>query len=132
MIVDLASLWDYSQPAVSEQRFRAAIVQAAPDDAFILETQVARTWGLRRAFARAREILAAIEPRFDAASPEAKVRWLLESGRTWASPAHPPELRTPENRERARPLYLRAFGIANEAKLDGLAIDALHMMVAVD
>ena len=58
--------------------------------------------------------------------------WLLESGRTWASPAHPPALRTAENRERARSLYMRAFELARDARLDRLAIDALHMMVMVD
>lgn len=117
---------------MSEERFRAAIVRAVPDDAFILQTQIARTWGLRRDFANARAILAEIEPRFDSVSAEAKVRWLLEMGRTWASPAHKPEQRTLEARERARPLYLRAFEIAKQAKLDSLAIDALHMMVMVD
>lgn len=132
MAIDLSALWDYAHPAVSEERFRAAIVRAVPDDAFILQTQVARTWGLRKDFARARAILGEIEPRFESASAEAKVRWLLEMGRTWASPAHTPGQRTQEARERARPLYLRAFAIAKDASLDSLAIDALHMMVMVD
>jgi tetratricopeptide (TPR) repeat protein len=132
MPIDLSTLWDYAHPAQSEERFRAAIVRAVPDDAFILQTQIARTWGLRKDFAKARALLAEIEPRFDSVSPEAKVRWLLEMGRTWASPAHTPEQRSAENREKARPLYLRAFETAKEAKLDALAIDALHMMVTVD
>jgi tetratricopeptide (TPR) repeat protein len=132
MTVDLSTLWDYAHPAVSEERFRAAIVRAAPDDAFILQTQVARTYGLRKDFVKAREILAGIEPRFESVSPEAQVRWLLEMGRTWASPVHMQEQLSPENREKARPLYMRAFEIAKQAKLDFLAIDALHMMVVVD
>jgi tetratricopeptide (TPR) repeat protein len=132
MTIDLATLWDFGKPALSEERFRAAIVRAVPDDAFILQTQIARTWGLRKDFAKARELLAELQPRFDAASPEARVRWLLEMGRTWASPAHPQALRTADNRERARPLYLRAFELARDAKLDVLAVDALHMMVMVD
>ena len=132
MPIDLGPLWDFGNPELSEQRFRAAIVSAAPDDAFILRTQIARTHGLRRDFDKARAALAEIEPAFASASAEAKVLWLLESGRTWASPAHPAALRTAENRERARPLYLRAFELAREARLDRLAIDALHMMVMVD
>lgn len=132
MPIDLTPLWDYSQPAVSEERFRAAIVRAAPDDAFVLQTQVARTWGLRRDFTKAREILGALEPRFAQASAEGQVRWLLEMGRTWASPAHPKAQRTPEAREQARALYQAAFERARDAKLDSLAIDALHMMVMVD
>lgn len=132
MTVDLSALWDFSQPAVSEQRLRAAIVRAAPDDAFILQTQIARTWGIRKDFVKAREILGEVEPRLDSVSPQAKARWLLEMGRTWASPAHTPQQRSPENREKARTLYMRAFDIARQAKLDALAIDALHMMVMVD
>jgi tetratricopeptide (TPR) repeat protein len=130
--IDLSTLWDYSKPALSEERFRAAIVQAAPDDAFILQTQVARTYGLRKDFAKARETLLTLEPRVAQASPEAQVRWNLEMGRTWASPAHTAEQRTPEAKERARGHYLRAFDIAQQARLDALAIDALHMMVMVD
>ena len=132
MPIDLGPLWDFGNPELSEQRFRAAIVSAAPDDAFILRTQIARTHGLRRDFDKARATLAEIEPGFASASTEAKVLWLLESGRTWASPAHPPALRSAENRERARPLYMRAFELARDARLDRLAIDALHMMVMVD
>jgi tetratricopeptide (TPR) repeat protein len=132
MPIDLSTLWDYAHPAVSEERFRAAIVRAAPDDAFILQTQIARTHGLRKDFAGAREILAEIEPRMELVSPEARVRWLLEMGRTWASPAHTPQQRSPESREKARPMYMRAFEIAKQARLDSLAIDALHMMVMVD
>lgn len=132
MTVDLSSLWDYAHPAVSEERFRAAIVRAVPDDAFILQTQIARTYGLRKDFVKAREVLAQIEPRFESVSPEAKARWLLEMGRTWASPAHTQEQRSPENREKARGFYMRSFETAKQARLDGLAIDALHMMVMVD
>jgi tetratricopeptide (TPR) repeat protein len=132
MAIDLSTLWDYSKPAVSEERFRAAIVRAEPDDAFILQTQIARTYGLRKDFAKAREILAEIEPKLESVSPEAKARWLLEMGRTWASPAHTPQQRSPENREKARDFYMRSFETAKQAKLDRLAIDALHMMVMVD
>ena len=132
MAIDLAALWDYSKPALSEERFRAEVVRAAPDDAFILQTQIARTWGLRKDFTQAREILASVEPKLDSVSPEAKVRWLLEMGRTWASPAHSKEQRTPEAKEKARAFNLRAFETARQAALDGLAIDALHMMVMVD
>jgi len=132
MTDDLASLWDYAQPAVSEERFRAAIVRAEPNDALILQTQIARTWGLRKDFAKAREILAAVEPRLAGASPEAQVRWLLEMGRTWASPAHTPEQRNADAKEKARDYYTRAIELGKASRLDGLVVDALHMMVMVD
>jgi tetratricopeptide (TPR) repeat protein len=131
-VVDLAALWDYSKPALSEERFRAEIVRAAPDDVFILQTQIARTWGLRKDFGKAREILESLEPKLDSVSAEAKVRWLLEMGRTWASPAHAKAQRSAAAKEKARGYNLRAFESAKQAGLDGLAIDALHMMVMVD
>jgi tetratricopeptide (TPR) repeat protein len=130
--IDINALWDYRKPEVSEQRFRDALATASPADAFLLQTQIARSWGLRKDFARAREVLAALEPSLPAASPEGRVRYFLELGRTWASPAHTPQQRSAEARERARPLYLQAFENARSAGLDSLAIDALHMMVMVD
>ena len=50
MTFDLSMLWDFNQPDVSEQRFRAALASAAGDDALILQTQIARTYGLRGDF----------------------------------------------------------------------------------
>ncbi len=58
MALDVSSLWDYANPALSEQRFRDAINTASRDDALILQTQIARTHGLRGDFLRAREALA--------------------------------------------------------------------------
>ena len=132
MAIDVSALWTYSDPALSEQRFQQALVGASPDDAFILRTQIARTWGLRGDFERARAVLASLEADLPQRSSEAQVRYALELGRTYASPAHPPDTQTAEQRERARVLYLRAFETANAARLDSLAIDALHMMVMVD
>jgi tetratricopeptide (TPR) repeat protein len=132
MAIDLAALWDFNKPEVSEQRFRAALAGASADDALILQTQIARTYGLRRDFVRARDILAALEPQLPGAGPEARVRWELEVGRTWASATHSPESQTAQARERARAAYLRALGLAKSGQLDGLAIDALHMLAFVD
>lgn len=132
MAIDVSALWTYSDPALSEQRFEQALVGASPDDAFVLRTQIARTWGLRGDFERARTVLAPLEAELPQRSAEAKVRHALELGRTYASAAHPPETQTREQRERARPLYLQAFETAKAARLDRLAIDALHMMVMVE
>lgn len=132
MPIDLPSLWDFSKPELSEQRFRDALATATPDDALILHTQIARTHGLRRDFARAQEILTSLEPRLAAASPEARVRHAIEWGRSLCSTTHPPETQTPEAKEQARAAYTRAFDIARAARLDDLAIDALHMMAMVD
>jgi hypothetical protein len=132
MAIDLAPLWDFDKPDLSERRFRAAQATATGDDAFILQTQIARTYGLRRDFTKAREILKSLEPRIPAAGPEARVRYALELGRTYASATHPPESQTAEAKARARTEYLRAHELAKSERLDGLAVDALHMLAFVD
>ena len=132
MAIDLNALWDFGKPAVSEQRFVAALEGASTEDALILQTQIARTYGIRRDFGRAQEILASIQDQALSASPEARVRYLLELGRTFASATHAAETQTAEALEAARTLFLRAFDAARASELDALAIDALHMMAFVD
>ena len=132
MAIDLAPLWNFSDPAASEQRFRAALASARGDDVLILQTQIARTYGLRGNFARAREILDGIEPALHSAGAEVRVRHALELGRSWASATHPDASQTPDAKARARAAYQRAFELAQAAQLDGLAIDALHMLAFVD
>jgi tetratricopeptide (TPR) repeat protein len=132
MTLHLADLWDFDRPELSEERFRAALATASADEALILQTQIARTYGLRGSFAQAQEILAGIQPLVQTAGPEARVRYHLELGRTHASATHAPETQTDEARELARAAYLRAFELARAASLDALAIDALHMLAFVD
>ena len=132
MAVDIQALWDHSKPELSEQRFREALKTAGSEEALLLQTQIARTHGIRKDFARAREILGAIEPQATSASPPVQARYFLELGRTYASATHAQETVTPEQRELARANYMRAFEVARAARLDDLAIDALHMMAFVD
>jgi len=130
--IEISALWDFSNPALSEERFRAALPAASDDDALILQTQIARTYGLRRDFSQARQILAGIQPQIQVASLEAQVRYHLELGRTYSSAAHSPKSQTTEVKKNARSAYLRALELAKDGKLDDLAIDALHMLTFVD
>ena len=132
MALDLSQLWDFNQPAVSEQRFRAALAAATGDDALILQTQIARTFGLRGDFAHAQQILDGIEPQVESAGAEVRVRHALERGRTLSSATHPPESQTEPVKSAARAAYLHALDIAQAERLDDLAIDALHMLAFVD
>ena len=132
MAIDLAPLWDFNQPEVSEQRFRAALASASPDDALILQTQIARTYGLRRDFAGAQQILKSIESQVATANPEVRVRYELELGRTLASATHAADSQTPAVKEQARGRYLKALELAKAHHLDVLAIDAVHMLAFVD
>ena len=60
MAIDFAPLWNFNKPEVSEQRFRVALETATGDDALVLQTQIARTYGLRKDFSKAQEILKSI------------------------------------------------------------------------
>lgn len=134
--VDLTALWDFSNPALSEQRFREALASAEAegrrDDALILQTQIARTLGLRRNLDGARELLRSLEPQLAQAGAETRARHALEWGRSHISAVTRPAERTPENLAIARTAYTRAQAAARDCGLDGLAIDAVHMMAFVD
>lgn len=132
MAIDLEPLWNFNQPELSEQRFRAALTGATPDDALILQTQIARSVGLRGDLAQAQQILRNIEADVATASLEARARFELEFGRTLASAKHAGDSQTTEIRNEARTRYLRAFELAKDAQLDAVAIDALHMLAFVD
>src|SRR5579859_5380580 len=131
MEIDIVALWDFSKPDVSEARFREALAGASEDEQVILETQIARSYGLRKDFATAQGILATLQPKLSTASPEANVRYWIELGRTYCSTTHAKESQTDEVKARGREAYLNAFECAKSASLDYLAVDALHMMTIV-
>jgi len=130
--IDVSSMWDYHNPELSQQRFEAALPGASADEGLVLRTQIARTYGLRGDFSRAQQMLSEIEPQIWSAGLEARVRYLLELGRSYCSAAHPPESQTVEAKELARAAFLQAFDLGKDGRLDDLAIDALHMMTFVD
>lgn len=132
MAVDIGSLWDFSNPQLSEQRFRNELANSTGDDALILTTQIARTYGLRKDFNRAQAILSEVESKLPSAGAEAHARFALEYGRTLASATHPPETQTEATKALARSRFESALAIARAAKLDALAVDAIHMLAFVD
>src|SRR5439155_27225633 len=94
MALDILKLWDHSKPDVSEQRYRAALATASPDEVLNLQAQIARSYGIRRDFVRAQQILASTEPPLASASAVARTRSWLELGRTICSAVHPPDSQT--------------------------------------
>ncbi len=130
--IDVDALWDFSSPAKTEQRLRTALADARGDDRLIVQTQIARTFGLRQDFDAAKRLLAEIAEPVRTAGPEARVRYQLELGRSDASATHPPPTQTPESRARARAAFEAARAIARDNGLDALAIDAIHMLAFVD
>jgi len=121
--MNIDSYWEYSDPAASEARFRAALPQATADERLELLTQIARTHSLRRQFAQAHAMLDDVEPQLDGAGPAPRTRYLLERGRTFNSAG---------DKARAAGLFRQAWETASAARLDGLAVDAAHMLAIVE
>lgn len=132
MAIDLTALWDFNHPDESARRLLAALATASGDDALILRTQIARSHGLRRDFDTARRLLREMEPALATASPEVQARHALELGRSWASATHAPDQLTAEAKALASDAFGRALAVARAARLDGLAIDAIHMRAFID
>lgn len=117
--IDIDTLWDFSKPAESEARFLEALAHASVDEALELETQIARTHGLRRDSQKALSILDGVRQKVTEKTSEVvRVCEALERGRT---------LRTPKDFEVARPYFQESFDRAMSANLTILAIDAAHM-----
>jgi tetratricopeptide (TPR) repeat protein len=73
-----------------------------------------------------------LEPSLTRVGAEARTRYYLEFGRSYASATHKPEQQTAETRQLASTAYKAAIGEAKAARLDGLLVDALHMMEFVE
>ena len=113
-MIELTELWNFDDPAGSEQRLRAAQVEAPETEAAVLQTQVARALGLQGRYAEALAVLDGIE----CTDPEVTVRSLLERGRVYRSSG---------DVTAAAPLFEAAVAAADQG-LEGLAIDAMHMV----
>lgn len=114
-MIDPGPLWDFADPGASEARFRAAMTDAPASDAAVLATQVARALGLQGRYAEALAVLDGIV----AADPEVVVRRQLERGRVHRSSG---------DEATAAALFRAAVDAAEQAGLDALAIDAMHMV----
>jgi tetratricopeptide (TPR) repeat protein len=117
--MDVDSFWEYSDPAGSEARFRQALESARGDERLELLTQVARTFSLRKDFARAHGLLDEVEAELVRAGARARLRYLLERGRTFNSAG---------DKDRARPLFEQAWALGCVSGEEGLAVDAAHMV----
>lgn len=117
----LDELWDFDDPAASEQRMRRAArsPERTPQELAELETQRARALGLQGRFDEAHVVL----DRIDFDSPSVATRMLLERGRLRNSAGAATE---------AAPLFTGALGIAAPAGLVFLEVDALHMLAIAD
>jgi len=124
---DFDSLWNYNDPAATEEKFNKVLPQikesGRTSDYLQLLTQIARTYGLRMKFDDSHKLLDEVEKQLNNADSKTKVRYLLERGRTFNSSGKINE---------ARELFLEAFDLAVESNEDNLAVDAAHMVGIVE
>lgn len=116
---EIDALWDFSDPAATEVRFREALIHAeSPEIRAEISTQIARTLGLQRRFDEAQQVLDALDP--EATSPRVAVRRLLEQGRVLNSSGR--------KQEAIAPFQLALDLAAKEPGMDYYAVDAAHML----
>ena len=119
---DFMAQWDYQDPAASALRFHALLPEARAAGLqceLELLTQIARNHSLQRQFAQAHQLLDEIEPRLTETTPRARLRVLLERGRTFNSAG---------DKASARALFEQAWQQGLKHKELYLAIDAAHMI----
>jgi tetratricopeptide (TPR) repeat protein len=124
---DIDTLWDYSHPDVSEARFRELLPRAERsgdrDYHLQLMTQIARAQGLGRRYDEAHATLDGVCERLGDDLPRVRVRYLLERGRCFND--------TKKHAD-ARACFVEAWELARAKGLDGLAVDAAHMMGIIE
>lgn len=117
--LDIDALWEYGDPAASEERFRAALETARGDRRLELLTQIARTFSLRRRFDEAHALLDEIEPQLAGAGVRPHVRYLLERGRTFNSAG---------DKESALQKFILAWERMITSREIDLLVDTAHML----
>jgi len=122
----LDALWDFSDPAGSERRFKerlARMRQVEGGDVAETLTQLARAQGLQHRFEDADRTLDETEGVVRDDARRARVRILLERGRV---------ANTAGREGRGVDTFLAAWELARTAGEDALAVDAAHMLGIVE
>jgi tetratricopeptide (TPR) repeat protein len=124
---DIYELWDYYDPAKTEERFLRLWEETAESDqaAYRAEllTQIARSQGLQRRFADAHKTLDQAAAMLPADAHQAKVRLFLERGRVVNSSG---------DKAGSIPFFTEAYTLARAYHLESLEVDAAHMMGIVE
>lgn len=129
-ILDFDKHWNYNAPEETEKKFRDILPDLKDHKDFEyqsaylqLQTQIARTLGLQMKFDEAHTLLDEIDPLLNDEFFVAKIRYLLERGRTF---------RSSQKVEKSKDLFLKAYDLAVGYNEDNLAIDAAHMMGIIE
>ena len=120
-------LWNFGDPAATEAAFQKLLplAEASGDASYLLQlrTQIARTFSLRRQFDECNAILDSVEQELSPDLVLVQVRLLLERGRSFNSAGSP---------ERALPLFIEAYHLADSIQALRFAIDAVHMIAIAE
>jgi tetratricopeptide (TPR) repeat protein len=127
---DFDTLWNFDDPAASEERFREVLDRDPPDLDYRVQltTQLARAIGLQGRFDEAVALLDSVEHELERANVVTRVRWSLERGRVFSSSGSPVLARKPF--EDAIAIADGASGGA-DASLDRYVVDAMHMLAII-
>jgi tetratricopeptide (TPR) repeat protein len=123
----IRTTWDFHSPAISEKAFQAMAdtLKADAPAALLVRTQVARAQGLQMRYDDANATLDLVERDLTVLkAPEPtrlhlRSRVLIERGRV---------LNTSGDPTKARPLFEQSLAFADSAHVEGLAVDAAHMV----
>ncbi|HUF37143.1 MAG TPA: tetratricopeptide repeat protein [Anaerolineales bacterium] len=120
---DFDDLWDYGDPAGTAEKLRELLpeAEASGDDEYRLQLliQLARTHSLRGELDAAHEILDRVEPQLSDATPVARIRYLLERGRSFNSAGE---------KDKAHARFIEAWDMGRDLRADFFAVDAAHMV----
>ncbi len=112
-------LWDYADPRATRERFLAVRPSVSAQLLPELLTQIGRTYSLQRDFTSAHAYLDEADAHIDQTLPIARIRSLLERGRTFNSSGQT---------EQACTLFEEALTAAINHGADAYAVDAAHML----
>lgn len=119
---DFNDMWDFGDPEGTEQKFHQILSSSTESEnssyKLQLQTQIARTYSLRKMLDEAHQLLDEVEEKM-AGGDLVEVRYLLERGRSFNSAGE---------QDRGFALFLKASELGKEIGEDYYAIDALHML----
>jgi tetratricopeptide (TPR) repeat protein len=124
---DFDAKWNYNDPTATEAAFREFLPAAREggDAEYLGEllTQIARTFSLRGKFDEAHALLDEVEETVGDSKSVARVRYLLERGRSHNSSG---------DKETATTLFHEALSVSQDLGADFFTVDAVHMLAISD
>lgn len=120
---EIDKLWNFSNPEETRRKFEQLLAEqsgTAPLDYLLqIKTQIARTYSLTAKFQKAHGLLDEVELQLSNETPGAKVRYLLERGRT---------LNSNQEKSKATELFVQAYNYGKEIEAYNYSVDAAHMI----